>query len=131
MLVHTLQISSADTDCSGGISNQPCKSFGGYTRDCKSGHTGCLRVQRESSDSQVHDLGAGLQGYGNQCPGLLLGSGNKVIPLVPLIFSSTGGSSRAADQGDSDLYGVGGSNVVASVGLTKDRNGSNLSVSGI
>ena len=50
-----------------------------------------------------------------------------LFPLVPLIFSSTGGSSRAADQGDSDLSTLGGSNVVASVGLTKDRKGSNPS----
>ena len=48
-------------------------------------HTDCLHVQRESPDSQVHDLGAGLQGIGNQCPGLLLGSRNLVIPPVPLI----------------------------------------------
>ena len=32
-------------------------------------HTGYFRNQRESSDYQVHDLGAGLQGNGNQCPG--------------------------------------------------------------
>ena len=31
-------------------------------------HTGCLHVQRESSGSQVHDLGARPQSNSNQCP---------------------------------------------------------------
>ena len=31
------------------------------------------------------DLGVRPQGNSNQCPGLLLGSSNLVIPLVPLI----------------------------------------------
>ncbi len=46
-------------------------------------YTGCFRVQWELSDSQEHDLGAGLQGNGNQCPGLLLGSRNLDIPPSP------------------------------------------------
>ena len=69
-------------------------------------HTGCLCIQRESSDSQVHDLGTRLQGNGNQHPGLLLGSGNLVIPPGPPHSSRTGGGFGVADQGDSDLSGV-------------------------
>ena len=38
-----------------------------------------------------------------------------IFPLVPPHFSSTGGCSRAADHGDSDLSGVEGRNMVASV----------------
>ena len=45
-------------------------------------HPGCLRVQWESSGSQVHDLGAKFQVNSNRCPGLLLGSSNLVFPLV-------------------------------------------------
>ena len=37
-------------------------------RISKLAHTGCLHVQGDSSDSQVDDLGAALQGNGNQCP---------------------------------------------------------------
>ena len=37
-------------------------------------------------------------------------------------LAQTGGGSRAADRGDSDLSRVEGSNVVASVGQTEDRN---------
>ena len=48
-------------------------------------HTGCLHIQGESLDPQVYDMGAGLQGNGNQCPGLLLGPRNFVIPPGPLI----------------------------------------------
>ena len=84
-------------------------------------YTGGFRVQWELSDSQEHDLGVGLQGNGNQCPGLLLGSRNLDIPPVPPHSSSTGGGSRAADNGDSDLSGVEGRNMVASVDWTKDR----------
>ena len=47
-------------------------------------HTGCTRVQQESPDPQVHDLGGGLQGNGNPGPGLLLGSSNHYSPPVPL-----------------------------------------------
>ena len=50
-------------------------------------YTGCLCIQRESSDSRVHDLGAAPQGNGNECPGLLLGSRNLVIPPGPSHFS--------------------------------------------
>ena len=93
-------------------------------------HTGYFHNQRESSDYQVHDLGAGLQGNGNQCPGLLLGSSNLVIPPGPSHSSSTRGGSKAADLGNSDLSRVEGSNMVASVGRTEDINGSNPSASG-
>ena len=89
-------------------------------------HTGYLHIQRESSDSQVHDLGTRLQGNGNQCPGLLLGSSNLVIPPGPSQSSSSRGGLRTRDQGNSDLSRVEGSNVVASAGQTEDRNGSNL-----
>ena len=92
-------------------------------------HTGCLCIQRESSDSQVHDLGARLQGNGNQCPGLLLGSSNLVVPPSPPHSSSSGGGFRATDLFDSDLSGVDRSNVVASAGQTEDRIGSNLTAS--
>ena len=60
-------------------------------------HTGCLRIQRESSYSQVHDLGARFQGNVNQCPGLLLGSSNLVIPPSSPYSSSTGGGSRVTN----------------------------------
>ena len=76
-------------------------------------HTGRLRIQGESSNSQVHDLGERPQGSGNQHPGLLLGSGNLVVPPGPPHSSSTGGGSRAADHGNFDLSGVDRSNVVA------------------
>ena len=59
-----------------------------------------------------------------------MGSGNLVVPSGPPHSSSTGGGSRAVDRGDSDLSRVDRSNVVASVGQTEDRNGSNLSASG-
>ena len=61
---------------------------------------------------------------------LWITTGNQVIPPGPLHSSSTGGGSRVADQGDSDLSRVEGSNVVASVGQTQDRNGFILSASG-
>ena len=70
---------------------------------------------------QVHDLGDRLQGNGNQCPRILLGSSNLVIPPGPSHSSSIGEGSRAADSGNSDLSGVEGSNVVASVGRTEDK----------
>ena len=53
-----------------------------------------------------------------------------LFPPVPPHSSTIGGGPRTADRGDSDLCGVGGSNLVASVGRTEDINGSNLSASG-
>jgi len=83
-----------------------------------------LWVQRESSNPQGHVLGTRPQGNSNQCPGLLL-----VIPPGPPHSSTIRGGSRATDQGYFDLFGMGGSNVVASADQTEDRYGSNLSAS--
>ena len=44
-----------------------------------------------------------------------------LFPLGPSHSSSSRGGLRTTDQGDSDLSGVEGSNVVASAGQTKDR----------
>ena len=52
-------------------------------------HTGYIHVQQESLDPQVFDLGGELQGYSNQCPGLLLGSNNLAIPSCPSLSSGT------------------------------------------
>ena len=60
-------------------------------------HPGCLRVQWESSGSQVHDLGAKFQVNSNRCPVLLLGSSNPVFPTGSPHSSSTRGGSRAAN----------------------------------
>ena len=98
-----------------GFQTSPIRVLEDLPETASLAHTGCFRIQRELSDSQEHDLGAGLQGNGNQCPGLLLGSRNLDIPPVPPHSSSTGGGSRAADNGDSDLSGVEGRNMVASV----------------
>ena len=57
-------------------------------------------------------------------------SSNLVVPSSPPHSSGTGGGSTAADQGDSDLSEVDGSNVVASVGQAEYINGSNLTASG-
>ena len=86
-------------------------------------HSGCLCVQRIPPDSQVHDLGGGSQGCGNQHPGLLLGSSDLAIPPGPSPSSGSGEGSGTADRGDSNLPGVEGGNVVASVGRTEDGNG--------
>ena len=89
-------------------------------------HTRCLHIQRESSDSQVHDLGARLQGNGNQHLGFLLRSCNLIVPFGPSLSYSTGEGLTAADHGDSDLSGVDRSNVVVLAGQTEDRIGSNI-----
>ena len=51
------------------------------------------------------------------------------IPTGPPHSSSIGGGPRTTDLGNSGLSGMGGSNVVASVGKTEDKNGSNPSFS--
>ncbi len=51
---------------------------------------------------------------GNQHPGLLLGSGDLVVPPGPSHSSSTGEGLTAADHGGSDLSGEERSNVVGS-----------------
>ena len=56
-------------------------------------------------------------------------SGNLVVPPGPSHSSGSGEGSGTADHGDSDLSGVERSNVVASVGRTEIRIGSNLSAS--
>ena len=93
-------------------------------------HTRRLHIQQESSGSKVHDLGARPQGNGNQCPGLLFGSNNLVIPPGAPQSSCTGGGFTAADRGNSDISGVGLSNVVASLGQTEDIICSNPAASG-
>ena len=55
-----------------------------------------------------------------QCPGLLLGSSNLAFPPVPLFPLALERVFEQADRGDSDLSGVEGSYVVASVGRTED-----------
>ena len=52
-----------------------------------------------------------------------------LFPPVPPHSSTIGGGPRTADRGDSDLCGVGGSNLVASAGRTEDINGCNPSAS--
>ena len=93
-------------------------------------HTGCFRFQGDSSNNQVHDLESRPPHSGNQRPRLLLGSGDLVVPPGPSHSSSTGEGLTAADHGDSGLPRVDRSNVVASAGQTKDRNGSDLSACG-
>ena len=97
-----------------GIGLQVPQSSGGLLE--ATAHTGYIHVQQESLDPQVFDLGGELQGYSNQCPGLLLGSNNLAFPSGPSLSSGTGEGFRAADQGNSDLSGVEGSYMVASVG---------------
>ena len=94
-----------------GFQTSPIRVLEDLPETASLAHTGYFCNQRESSDYQVHDLGAGLQGNDNQCPGLLLGSSNLVIPPGPSHSSSTRGGSKAADLGNSDLSRVEGSNV--------------------
>ena len=80
-----------------GFQTSPIRVLEDLPETASLAHTGCLCVQRESSGSHVHDLGARPKGNGNQYPGLLLGSSNLVIPHGSSHSSSTGGHSRAAD----------------------------------
>ena len=95
-----------------GLQTSPERVSEGLPETASLAHAGCVRIQQESPNTQVHDLGGRLQGNGNQCPGLLLGSSNLVVPPGPSHSSSTGEGFRAADRGDSDLSGVDRSNVV-------------------
>ena len=52
-----------------GFQTSPVRVLEDLPETASLAHTGYFRNQRESSDYQVHDLGAGLQGNGNQCPG--------------------------------------------------------------
>ena len=55
-----------------------------------------------------------------RCPGLLLESSNLAFPPVPLFPLALERVFEQTDRGDSDLSGVEGSYVVASVGRTED-----------
>ena len=52
-----------------GFQTSPVRVLEDLPETASLAHTGYFHNQRESSDYQVHDLGAGLQGNGNQCPG--------------------------------------------------------------
>ena len=71
-----------------GVGLQVPQSSGGLLE--ATAHFGYIRVQQESPDPQVYDLGGGFQGFSNQCPGLLLGSSNLAIPSGPSLSSGTG-----------------------------------------
>ena len=113
---HRGRLFSADTVCRGGTA---LSEFRWIARDCKSGPH-WMQVSSRSHQIPRYDLGGGFQGYGNLCPGLLLGSSNLAIPPGPSHSSGTGEGFRAADRGDFNVSGVKGSNVVVLVGQTED-----------
>ena len=69
---HTGRLSQQTQSAEVGLQTSPIGVLENLPETTSLAHTGCIRIQEESPNSQVHDLGGGLQGNGNQCPGFLL-----------------------------------------------------------